>query len=92
MFFIKWRKEGRLLLKKIKLGICDDNKEFVGIMVDYLSSKENIEIVGVANDGNQAVKLIQDNDLDLLILDIIMPYLDGIGVLEKVNELKKKKT
>lgn len=79
------------MLRKIKLGICDDNKEFVNIMVDYLSSKENIEIIGTANDGNQAINLIQNNELDLLILDIIMPYLDGIGVLEKLNELKVKK-
>lgn len=79
------------MLGKIKIGLCDDNKEFLGIMVDFLSSKDNIEIIGTAGDGNQALDLIKNNDLDLVILDIIMPYLDGIGVLEKLNELKIKK-
>jgi len=74
------------LFKKIRVGIADDNKEFCNILSEYLSTKEIIEVVGIATDGNQAVELIKNNDLDLLILDIIMPYLDGIGVLEKLNE------
>jgi two-component system response regulator (stage 0 sporulation protein A) len=79
------------LLKKIKIGISDDNKEFCNILVDYLSSKGNIEILGTANDGNQTLELIKNSEPDLLILDIIMPYLDGIGVLEKLNELNVKR-
>ncbi|MDI6604210.1 MAG: sporulation transcription factor Spo0A [Thermoanaerobacteraceae bacterium] len=79
------------MLKKIKIGISDDNKEFCNILVDYLSSKGNIEILGTANDGNQTLELIKNSEPDLLILDIIMPYLDGIGVLEKLNELNVKR-
>ncbi|QSZ26498.1 sporulation transcription factor Spo0A [Aceticella autotrophica] len=79
------------MLKKIKIGISDDNKEFCNILFDYLSSKDNIEILGTANDGNQTLELIKNSEPDLLILDIIMPYLDGIGVLEKLNELNVKR-
>lgn len=79
------------MFKKIKIGIADDNKEFCNIMVEYLSNQENIEIIGTATDGNQALELIKNNCPDLLILDIIMPYLDGIGVLEELNEQQLKK-
>lgn len=79
------------MVKKIRVGIADDNKEFATILAEYLSTQENIEVVGVANDGNQAIELIKNQSPDLLILDIIMPYLDGIGVLEKINEEQLKK-
>ncbi|AIS52391.1 stage 0 sporulation protein A [Thermoanaerobacter kivui] len=79
------------MFKKIKVGIADDNKEFTTILAEYLSAQENIEVVGTASDGNQALELIKNHSPDLLILDIIMPYLDGIGVLEKINEEQLKK-
>lgn len=79
------------MLKKIKVGIADDNKEFCHILIEYLSNQGNIEIIGTANDGNQALELLKNNSPDLLILDIIMPYLDGIGVLEKLNEQQLKR-
>ena len=79
------------MVKKIRVGIADDNKVFATILAEYLSTQENIEVVGVANDGNQAIELIKNQSPDLLILDIIMPYLDGIGVLEKINEEQLKK-
>lgn len=79
------------MFRKIKVGIADDNKEFCNILVEYLSNQGNIEIVGTANDGNQALELIKNNSPDLLILDIIMPYLDGIGVLEELNEQQLKR-
>ncbi|AAM24528.1 two-component system response regulator (stage 0 sporulation protein A) [Caldanaerobacter subterraneus subsp. tengcongensis MB4] len=79
------------MIKKIRIAIADDNKEFANILAEYLSAQQNIEVVGVANDGNQAIEIIKNQSPDLLILDIIMPYLDGIGVLEKINEEQLKK-
>lgn len=48
------------MVKKIRVGIADDNKEFATILAEYLSTQENIEVVGVANDGNQAIELIKN--------------------------------
>lgn len=79
------------MIKKIRIAIADDNKEFANILAEYLSAQQNIEVVGGANDGNQAIEIIKNQSPDLLILDIIMPYLDGIGVLEKINEEQLKK-
>ncbi|WP_073341433.1 sporulation transcription factor Spo0A [Caldanaerobius fijiensis] len=74
-------------MKLIKLLIVDDNKEFCSILTDYFNNKEDIDVIGVANDGNQAIKLIMELNPDLVLLDIIMPYLDGLGVLETIKSL-----
>lgn len=77
--------------KKIKVLIVDDNKDFCDILKEYLEKQDDIEIIGVANDGKQAVELIPEKSPDLVILDIIMPHLDGLGVLEKVNKMSLDK-
>lgn len=70
---------------KIKIVIADDNKEFSNILSDYLKSQADLEVVAVAGDGLEAVKMVEAYHPDVLVLDIIMPHLDGLGVLEKIN-------
>ena len=74
--------------EKIKIFIADDNAEFVSILTQYLSKQDDMEIIGTANDGLEAVEKITTLKPDVALLDIIMLHLDGIGVLEKLNELK----
>ena len=73
---------------KISVLIADDNKEFCNILNDYLLNQSDIVVVGVAKDGIEALKLIQEKKPDLVVLDIIMPHLDGLGVLERLNSLE----
>ena len=49
------------------------------------------EIVDIATDGKQAVEMILNTQPDIALLDVIMPHLDGIGVLEKINEANMRK-
>ena len=72
---------------KISVIIADDNKEFCNILNDYLLNQRDIIVTGIAKDGIEALKLIQEKKPDLVILDIIMPHLDGLGVLEKLNTM-----
>ena len=72
--------------KKIEVLIADDNREFGDILCEYLSNQDDIQVVGLARDGLEAVDLILQNAPDIAILDIIMPHLDGLGVLEKIAE------
>ena len=76
---------------KISVLIADDNKEFCSILNDYLLNQRDIIVTGIANDGIEALDLIQEKEPDLVILDIIMPHLDGLGVLEKLNNMNLKK-
>lgn len=74
--------------KKISVIIADDNKEFCNILNDYLLNQRDIIVTGIAKDGIEALKLIQEKKPDLVVLDIIMPHLDGLGVLEKLNSMQ----
>ncbi|MEF9933772.1 MAG: sporulation transcription factor Spo0A [Clostridium sp.] len=73
--------------RKIKILIADDNKEFSSILSQYLKEQNDFEVVAIANDGLEAVELVGNYKPDVLVLDIIMPHLDGLGVLEKINSM-----
>jgi len=75
----------------IKVVIADDNREFGDILCEYLNSQEDIEVTGVAHDGLEAYDIITSKIPDVAVLDIIMPHLDGLGVLEKINSTSMKK-
>lgn len=69
----------------ISVLIADDNIEFGNLLNEYMDREEDIRVVGVARDGVQAYEMIASLKPDVVILDIIMPNLDGIGVLEKIT-------
>lgn len=77
--------------KKIKIVIADDNKEFRQILKDFLVSKNVFDVVAMADDGLKAIEAVEKFAPDILILDIIMPHLDGLGVMEKLNRKELKK-
>ena len=75
-------------MKKITLGIADDNKEFCEILTDYFAGYDEIDLVFVCHDGLKTIEQIRRKQPQILILDMIMPHLDGLGVLESINELE----
>ncbi len=77
--------------KKVSIVIADDNKEFRLILKDFLMSKNCFDVVDMADDGLKAVESIEKHEPDILILDIIMPHLDGLGVLEKLHKKELRK-
>ncbi len=77
--------------QRIRVLIADDNKDFCSILSEYLSNQNDVEVVGVAKDGLEAVDLVAETLPDVLVLDIIMPQLDGLGVLEKLNSVNLDK-
>lgn len=72
--------------KNFELVIVDDNKEFCNLLKEHLSEEENFEVVGIAHNGKTGLKLIKDIRPDILILDLIMPELDGIGIMEELRK------
>ncbi|QOR65413.1 sporulation transcription factor Spo0A [Cytobacillus suaedae] len=78
-------------MKKIKVCVVDDNRELVGLLEEYISSQDDMEVLGVAYNGQECLNILNDNDPDVLVLDIIMPHLDGLAVLEKLRDIKKDK-
>lgn len=64
--------------------VCDDDKEIVEAISIYLS-QENYQIFK-AYDGEQAIEVLKQEDIQLLIIDIMMPKLDGIHAMLKIRE------
>lgn len=80
-------------MNKINVAIADDNERLVETLESLISQEEDMEVIGKADDGLKALKLIEEKEPDVMILDVIMPSLDGLGVLEKARgEKNNKKT
>ncbi len=71
--------------ENIKIILIDDNEDFCNLIEEYFATRKNLEIIATAHDGKEGLRLIEENEVDLIILDLIMPELDGIGVMEKMK-------
>lgn len=76
-------------MSKIKVCVVDDNRELVGLLEEYIASQDDMEVIGVAHNGQDCLDMLKDADPDVLLLDIIMPHLDGLAVLEKLRDMGK---
>jgi two-component system response regulator (stage 0 sporulation protein A) len=78
-------------VEKVKVCVADDNRELVNLLEDYILSQDDMDVVGKAYNGQECLNVVEEVQPDVLILDIIMPHLDGLAVLEKLNELNLEK-
>jgi len=76
-------------VSKIKVVIADDNPRISSLIEASMRDTQDFEVAAVVTDGVLALKAVEQFDPDLLLLDIIMPNLDGLGVLERLD-LKKR--
>ncbi|MDD3893797.1 MAG: sporulation transcription factor Spo0A [Syntrophomonadaceae bacterium] len=76
---------------QIGVVVADDNKEFCCILSDYFSNEPDFNIIAECANGMEVLDVIESNNPEVLILDLIMPYMDGIGVMERINELELEK-
>lgn len=67
-------------MEKIKVCVADDNRELVSLLSEYIEGQDDMEVIGVAYNGQECLSLFKDKNPDVLVLDIIMPHLDGLAV------------
>ena len=72
---------------KLKILIADDHPMLREALHRALDGEEDMEIVAEAGDGEEAVKLTSELKPDLVIMDIVMPKLNGIGATKKIKEV-----
>ena len=79
-------------MEKLKVLVVDDDEIYAKTLSDHINIQEELTSVGIATDGEEAYGMILETKPDAVILDIILPKLDGIGVLRKLakSELDKK--
>lgn len=66
--------------------ICDDQAAFRQIVSVVLSLDPDVEVVGEAADGREAIRIVGELRPDVLLLDIAMPVLDGLEALPQIRE------
>ncbi len=79
-----------MISQKLTILIAGDNKDFCDILSSHLDKQPDMTVIAIAKDGEEAFERIAADKPDIALLDGIMPKLDGIGVLEKINEHPEK--
>ncbi|MGI6200251.1 MAG: sporulation transcription factor Spo0A [Christensenellales bacterium] len=69
---------------KKRVMVADDNEQFLELMDAYFRRQEDMELVYKASNGLEAIEALKQHEVDVLILDIIMPGMDGLEVLEEL--------
>jgi len=77
-------------LEKISICIVDDNRELVHVMEEYFNHEPDMEVIGVAQNGKDCMELLKEHEPDVLLLDMIMPLLDGLGVMQQLREEQRE--
>ena len=78
-------------MSKIRICIADDNQQLLQMLTDFISKQDDMIVVDKSMDGNKTLEMVEHQKPDVLLLDIIMPNLDGLGVLEKLQTMPVKK-
>mgnify|MGYP000154098459 FL=1 len=72
-------------MEKLNVAIADDNEKMVEMLGKLIDEDNELELVGKAHNGEEICKIIQNKEPDVVILDIIMPKVDGLSVMEKIH-------
>jgi DNA-binding NarL/FixJ family response regulator len=71
---------------KVRVAIAEDHPAVRKGVRKLLENTPGIVVVGEADDGQEAIEIVEETDPDVLILDIMMPVMDGIEVIENLRE------
>ena len=80
-------------MNKLNIAIADDNERMLDLLGNIIHQDKELELVGQAENGKDVYEIIKTKEPDVVLLDIFMPKMDGLTVMEKVNEdqsLKKR--
>lgn len=72
----------------LRVLIADPNPDFRRILLPLLEQEKTVEIVGISSDGRETLHMIRTLHPDIVLLELIQPLLDGIGILRRLAEEK----
>ena len=73
-------------MAELNIAIADDNPQALSLLEHILEAEEDFRVVGKANHGEEAYEMIMKTSPDVVLMDVIMPRMDGISVMEKVQK------
>lgn len=71
-------------MKTINVLIAEDHSLTAKLLARMLSKKKNINVVATAADGNEVLSIVKDQHIDIILMDLSMPFLDGIQTMEQL--------
>ncbi len=72
-------------MRPVRVMISENCNDYAGLLSQRLSMYPDIEIVGVVGDGNKTIQMLPLLQPDVLLLDIVMPQIDGLEVLRRLQ-------
>lgn len=76
---------------KLRIVIADDNERMLQLLEDIIRTDKDMEVVGKAENGEICLSLVRELQPDVVLLDIVMPKLDGLTVMEKTHSYSRIK-
>ena len=73
-------------MEHLSVAIADDNQKILDLLGDIISTDKDLDLVGKAKNGEEMCQIIKDRQPDVVLLDLIMPKMDGLTVMEQVNQ------
>jgi DNA-binding NarL/FixJ family response regulator len=86
------RRDTGASMDKIRVILADDHPAFREGLERLLREEEDIEVIGQAGDGEEAISIARETQPDVAIIDVAMPKLDGIGVTKEIKEASPQTT
>ncbi len=72
-------------MEHLNVAIADDNQKILDVLENIISMDKELNLVGKAKNGEEMCQIIKDRQPDVVLLDLIMPKMDGLTVMEQVN-------
>ena len=73
-------------MEHLSVAIADDNQKILDMLGEIISTDKELNLVGKAKNGEEMCQIIKDRQPDVVLLDLIMPKMDGLTVMEQVNQ------
>lgn len=79
-------------MAQLNVAIGDDNERILEVLGELINNDKDLTLVGKANNGEEMYQIIKNKEPDVVLLDLIMPKMDGLSVMDEVakNRTLKK--
>jgi DNA-binding NarL/FixJ family response regulator len=81
-----WQAPGFVLETPLRIVICEDDEQLAALVADILERDGRFIVVGRASDGDEVVRLVEEHDPDVVLMDIGLPGQDGIAATRAIRE------
>ncbi len=78
-------------MEKLNVAIADDNEKMVEVLGQIIEEDKDLELVGKAHNGEEICNIIREKEPDVVVLDIIMPKMDGLQAAKAIRAMQAER-